>query len=368
MVVNGGHGTDPRPPHSPHPLDATPGEPTMHAVRLHAFGPAENLTYEHTEDPVPGPGQVRIAVAAAGVHLLDAALRQGAPGPFPAAELPAVPGREVAGTVDALGDGTDPEWLGKRVVAHLGTVLGPPPGRAAGGGYAELAVTDAARLHEIPAGLDEAEAVAMIGTGRTAMGIVQFADLGPDDIVIVPAAAGGIGTLLVQYARNAGAHVIGLAGGPAKISRVAANGADLAVDYRQADWPDRIRDHLGDRRATVFFDSVGGTIARAAVDLLGKGGHHIVFGWSSEGIQDGGPLTFTTEELAERGITSEGVLGPVMLQKAGGDIRTLELRALAEAAAGRLRPAVHRFPLARAAQAHRALETRGTIGKVVLVP
>ncbi|MFF1420750.1 zinc-binding dehydrogenase [Streptomyces sp. NPDC058280] len=332
----------------------------MRAVRLHAFGPAENLTYERTADPVPGPGQVRIAVAAAGVHLLDTALRQGMRGPYPApAELPTVPGREVAGTVEALGEGADAGWLGKRVVAHLGM---------APGGYAELAVTDTARLHEIPAGLDEAEAVAMIGTGRTTMGILQFADLGPGDIALVPAAAGGIGTLLVQYAKNAGATVIGLAGGPAKVARVAANGADLAVDYTLSDWPERVTAYLGDRGATVVFDSVGGPAGLAAVGLLAKGGKHLVFGWSGEGLHDGSPLTFTDEELTERGITSESVLGPVMLQKAGGDLRVLEERALAEAAAGRLRPAVQRFPLAEAARAHRALETRGTMGKVVLEP
>ncbi|WP_406406728.1 zinc-binding dehydrogenase [Streptomyces sp. NBC_01643] len=333
----------------------------MHAVRLHTFGPAEHLTYETTDDPVPGPGQVRIAVAAAGVHLLDTALREGMTGPFPApAELPTVPGREVAGTVDMLGESTDPGLLGNRVVAHLGT---------APGGYAELAVTDADRLHRIPPGLDEAEAVAMIGTGRTTLGILQFTDLGPDSIALVPAAAGGIGTLLVQYAKNAGATVIGLAGGPAKTAAVRANGADLAVDYTLADWPRRVRAHLDGlgRRATVVYDSVGGVTGRAAVDLLGKGGQHIVFGWSGEGLHNGSPLTFTDEELSERGITSESVLGPAMMQKAGG-LRVLEERALAEAAAGRLRPAVQRFPLAEAAAAHRALETRGTMGKVVLVP
>ncbi|WP_405797755.1 zinc-binding dehydrogenase [Streptomyces sp. NBC_01506] len=332
----------------------------MHAIRLHAFGPAENLVHESAEDPVPGPGQVRIAVAAAGVHLLDAALREGMQGPYPTPlELPTIPGREVAGTVDALGEGTDPSWLGKPVVAHLGMVPG---------GYAELAVVDAARLHEIPDNLDAAEAVAMIGTGRTTMGILLYADLGPDAIAIVPAAAGGIGTLLVQYAKNAGATVVGLAGGPAKVARVTENGADIAVDYTLPDWPETVRAQLAGRSATVVFDSVGGATARAAVDLLGKGGQHLVFGWSGEGIKDGEALTFTEEELAARGITSESVLGPVMLKKAGGDIRVLEDRALSEAAAGRLRPAVQRFPLADAARAHHALETRGTIGKVVLEP
>ncbi|MFJ6101375.1 zinc-binding dehydrogenase [Streptomyces sp. NPDC092359] len=332
----------------------------MHAVRLHAFGPAENLSYEQTPDPVPSPGQVRVAVAAAGVHLLDTALRQGMTGPYPApVELPTVPGREVAGTVDALGEGTDPSWLGRRVVAHLGM---------APGGYAELAVTDASRLHALPDHLGEAEAVAMIGTGRTTLGILGFTALGPDSVAIVPAAAGGIGTLLVQYAKNAGATVVGLAGGPAKVALVRENGADVAVDYTRPDWPEEVRAGLAGRHATVVFDSVGGDTGRAAVDLLGKGGAHLVFGWAGKGPHDGGPLTFTPEELASRGITSESVLGPAMIERAGGDIRVLELAALAAAADGTLRPAVHRFPLADAAGAHRALETRGTTGKVVLVP
>ncbi|WP_030750403.1 zinc-binding dehydrogenase [Streptomyces griseus] len=327
----------------------------MHAIRLHAFGPAENLVHEEVPDPVPGPGQVRIAVTAAGVHLLDTTLREGLPGPFPApSELPTVPGREVAGTVDALGEGTDPSWLGRRVVAHLG--MNP-------GGYAERAVTDAARLHALPDHLGDAEAVAMIGTGRTTLGILQFTALGPDSVALVPAAAGGIGTLLVQYAKNAGATVVGLAGGPAKTARVRENGADLAVDYTRPDWPAEVRAFLGDRTATVVYDSVGGDTGRAAVDLLGEGGQHVVFGWSG-----GEPLAFTEEELTARGITSGSVLGPVMIRKAGGDVRSLELAALAAASAGTLRPAVHRFPLAEAAKAHRALETRGTMGKVVLIP
>ncbi|MFE2294191.1 zinc-binding dehydrogenase [Streptomyces sp. NPDC059452] len=333
----------------------------MRAIRLHTFGPAENLTYERTEDPVPGPGQVRIAVAAAGVHLLDTALREGRTGPFPApAELPTIPGREVAGTVESLGEGTDPAWLGKRVVAHIGM---------APGGYAELTVTEADRLHELPNDLGAAEAVAMIGTGRTTLGVLSFTDLGPTSVAVVTAAAGGIGTLLVQYAKNAGATVIALAGGLAKAARAEANGADLALDYTLPDWPDQARAFLDANGlwATVVYDSVGGTTAHSAVDLLGKGGQHIVYGWSGEGLHDGQPLTFTPEELAERAITSASVLGPQLVERGGG-LRTLESRALAEAAAGRLRPAVQRYPLAEAAAAHRALETRGTIGKVVLEP
>ncbi|MGW5972977.1 zinc-binding dehydrogenase [Streptomyces sp. NPDC055186] len=324
----------------------------MHAIRLYAFGPAENLVHEQVEDPHPGPGQVRIAVRAAGVHLLDTALRQGHQGPAPApTTLPTVPGREVAGLVDALGDGTPTDWLGRRVVAHLGF---------APGGYAELAVTDADRLHEIPERLDFAQAVAMIGTGRTVMGIVQFAEPGPGDVVLVPAAAGGIGTLLVQYAKNAGATVIGLAGGPGKTARVAANGADLAVDYTDPAWPGRLSAHQGD--ITLLYDGVGGDTARAAVALLAPGGRHVVFGWSAQGLDSTDPYLVDGVSL--------NVLGPEMMRRAGGadPVRTLELRALTEAAEGRLTPAVHRFPLDEAATAHRALESRGTTGKVVLEP
>ncbi|MFE9768817.1 zinc-binding dehydrogenase [Streptomyces sp. NPDC005808] len=326
----------------------------MRAIRQHTFGPAETLSYERTEDPEPGPGQVRIAVAAAGVHLLDTAIREGIRGPLPELPtLPTIPGREVAGTVESLGEGVADLWLGKRVVAHLGF---------APGGYAELAVVDVDRLHEIPGNLDFAQAVAMIGTGRTVMGILQFTELGPDSVAVIPAAAGGIGTLLVQYAKHAGATVIGLAGGPEKVARVQRNGADLAVDYKDPDWPKKVRAFLGGTEATVVFDGVGGDAARESVALLGPGGTHLVFGWSGKGLRDGAPL------LVE-GVSQE-VLGAAMMRKAGGPnpVHTLELRSLAEAAAGRLTPAVTRFPLAEAAAAHRALENRDTIGKVVLEP
>ncbi len=348
----------------------------MHAIRLHAFGPAENLVYEETAAPEPAAGQVRVGVAAAGVHLLDTAIREGVRGPLPELPaLPTIPGREVAGTVDKVGEGVDPAWLGRRVVAHIG--LAP-------GGYAEQTVTEASRLHELPDDLDFAEAVALIGTGRTTMGILRFVEPTPETVAVIPAAAGGIGTLLTQYAKHRGATVIGLAGGPHKVARVRANGADLAVDYTDPAWPDAVRAHLADslggRAATVVFDGVGGEAGRAAVDLLGPGGLHVVFGWSGQGIHDDeapapapAPTPTPTpseQEAAGRGITRVDVLGPAMLRQAGGDnpLRTLEEAALAEAATGHFTPAVQRYPLAQAAAAHRALETRGTMGKVVLIP
>jgi NADPH:quinone reductase len=196
---------------------------TSHAIRQYEFGPAENLLFEEVPAPVPGRGQVRIVVAAAGVHLVDTTIRSGAPGPFPLPQLPMTPGREVAGVVDVLGADVDDDWLGKRVVVHLGM---------ASGGYAELVVADVVSLHEVPPDLPADQAVAMIGTGRTTFGVLDVAKIQADDVVLVSAAAGGMGNLLVQAAKNAGAFVVALAGGPEKVALVRDLGADVAVDYR----------------------------------------------------------------------------------------------------------------------------------------
>jgi NADPH2:quinone reductase len=327
----------------------------MRAIRLHEFGPAENLVHEEVADPVPATGQVRIRVEAAGVHLLDTALRSGTTGGGPVAlpELPTIPGREVAGTVDRLGPEVDESWLGRRVVVHLGQVPG---------GYAELAVASASSLHPIPDHLDAADAVAIIGTGRTTIGILDTARLTVDDVVLVTAAAGGIGSLLVQSARNVGATVAGLAGGPSKVAEVRALGASIAVDYQHADWPDQVRAQLGDRPVTVVLDGVGGSPGRQAFELLGVGGRLVMFGWSA-----GAPTEVTTDDIVARGLTVSWAIGPKLLHRPGG-LPGLEADALTQAAEGRWVPLTTRFPLAKAADAHRALENRETTGKVVLLP
>jgi NADPH:quinone reductase len=326
----------------------------MYAIRLHEFGPPENLRYEQVDDPQPGPGQVRIRVAAAGVHFIDTRIRAGRPGPMPPPALPQIPGREVSGVVDAVGDGTDESWLGRRVVAHLGE---------ASGGYAALAAVSAAELLPVPDGLSDEAAVAMLGTGRTTVAILDAARLTADDVVLVTAAAGGIGSLLVQAGRNAGATVVGLAGGPAKVDRVRELGADLAVDYTEPGWDQRVRDGLGGREPTVALDGVGGEAGRTTLELLGVGGRILFFGNAS------GELTrLSTGDLFSRGLTASAAIGARLARVPGG-LRQLAVRALAEAAAGRLVPLVDKpYPLAEAAAAHAALERRATMGKVVLVP
>jgi NADPH:quinone reductase len=318
------------------------------AVVLREFGPAENLRYEEVADPAPAAGQVRIAVADAGVHRVDTIIRRGVDhGPYPQPQLPAIPGREVAGVVDEIGSGVDPGWLGRRAVAHLG---------AASAGYAELAVREVDALHALPDGIAEDAAVAMIGTGRTTMAILEVAQITGDDVVLVTAAAGGIGSLLVQAARAAGARVIGAAGGPEKVAHVRTLGADVAVDYSEPGWTEAIGE------VTVALDGVGGAIGRAALELIGPGGRLILFGMASGAVTE-----LTAGDLLSRGLTASAAIGARIAQRPGG-LRDLEERALAAAAEGRLVPLVQRFALEQAAAAHAAIEARATVGKTVLVP
>ena len=325
----------------------------MHAIRQHTFGDAGTLRYEEVPDPAPGPGQVRIRVAASGVHLVDTMIRQGVAGPFPQPELPMTPGREVAGVVDGLGEGVDPSWLGRRVVAHLGQ---------AGGGYADLAVREVEALHELPDDVGFEAAVAMIGTGRTTMAILRHAQLTADDVVLVTSAAGGIGNLVVQHAHSIGATTIGAASTD-KVKHVTGAGADIAVDYTRDDWTSEVREALDGREVTAVLDGAGGRYGRAAFDLLGAGGRIVLFG------RPYGPEhSFTTDDLVSRSLTATVALGPNLLRAPGG-LRALEDRAMRALAEGRLAPLVGPpSPLAEAAAAHTALEERRTFGKLVLRP
>lgn len=321
----------------------------MHAIRQHRLGGPDVLRFEEVPDLVPADDEVRLAVSASGVHVVDTYLRSGFSSPAHLAPaLPMTPGREVAGRIDAVGPGVDPAWGGKRVVAHLGQVSG---------GYAEQAVARVESLHELPDGMPFATAVAAIGTGRTAVGILDQAPIRAEDIVLVTSAAGGLGGLLIQAGRRAGAKVVGLAGGPDKVEVARDQGAHLAVDYLVDGWDALVRRELGGNVATVAFDAVGGEAGRAVYDLLAPGGRIVQYGWYSE----------EPPVYADPARPAIAVLGPAMLARPGG-LRSLEAESLALAADGTRVPLVgSTFPLADAAEAHRALESRSTYGKVVLI-
>ncbi len=319
----------------------------MRAIRLHEFGPADRLRLDELPDLVPGPGEVRIAVGASGVHLLDTTLRRGEPGPMPLPDLPTIPGREVAGVVDLVGDGADPSWLGRRVVAHLGMVPG---------GYAEQAVTMVDRLFRVPEHVSFADAVAAVGTGRTAQGIVELEPATADDVVLVPSAAGGLGWLLVQDALARGAQVVAAARGPERTARLEELGPDQAVDYGEDGWDGQVDG------VTLVYDGVGGEVGRKSMELLRPGGRLVMFGFSA-----GSPTALDTGDLLRLGITAGWSLGPRMNALPGG-IPGLAARALDRVADGSWRPLVTEYPLADAGRAHADLEGRRALGKVVLVP
>ncbi|GAA3761255.1 zinc-binding dehydrogenase [Plantactinospora mayteni] len=315
----------------------------MRAVWLREFGGPERLVAAETPDPVAGPGQAVVAVEFVNITFVETQLRAGT-GPFPV-RLPTIPGNGVGGVVAELGPGVGPALSGRRVVTSTG----------GSGGYAERVAVDADGLLEVPDGLPLDSAVALLADGRTALLMLETAEVRPGERVLVEAAAGGVGSLLVQLAGTAGATVVAVAGGDRKVELARDLGADLAVDYSAPDWPDRVRAGVGG--VDVVFDGVGGAVGRSAFELLDRGGRMVSFGLAS------GSWTEVPDEVAkERGATVVR-----SLSRSPEQLRELTRRALTEAAAGRLRPVIgQRFPLDRAADAHAAIQSRRTLGKTLL--
>ncbi|MFC7330898.1 zinc-binding dehydrogenase [Marinactinospora rubrisoli] len=315
----------------------------MRAVWLTEFGGPEVLVAADTPDPEPGPGQVLVDVAFANITFVETQFRASGFGPF-AAEPPLIPGNGVGGTVTSVGPGVDPGLVGRRVVSATG----------GSGGYAERVAVDAAGFLDVPQNLALDDAVALLADGRTAILLARAVDLRREDRVLVEAAAGGVGSLLVQLARAAGATVIAAVGGPRKAVVARGLGADVVVDYREPDWADRTRSAV--ETVDVVFDGVGGVIGRTAFRLLDRGGRMVSYGLASGEWAD-----VPAAEAASRAVSL------VRASASPEELRSYAATALAEAAAGRLRPLIgQRFALERAADAHAAIEARATIGKTLL--
>jgi NADPH2:quinone reductase len=318
----------------------------MRAVVMREFGPPEVLQPAEIAEVTAAPGEVIIDVEISGVTFVETQIRAGRP---PRREmlpaLPAILGNGIGGTVAATGTGVDAALLGRRVVTSLNGT----------GGYAQRAAAPARQVVEVPGGVALREAVALLADGRTALSLIRRAQVKAGDTVLVEAAAGGVGTLLVQFARNAGARVVALAGQRRKLALASQLGADVAVDYSAADWPERVREAVGS--VDVAFDGVGGEVGRAAFGLLGPGGRFCPFGMAS------GSFAPVTLDLArEHNVTVSQ--GAAMSQ---AEHAALVHAALAEAAAGRIRPVIgQELVLERAADAHAAIEARATIGKTLL--
>jgi len=287
----------------------------VRAVWLREFGPPSVL---HAGDAPEPEGEVAIDVAFANLTFVETMVRAGR-APFPVT-LPMIPGNGVGGFVD-----------GRRVIASLGGA----------GGYAERAAVPADALFDVPDDMELDDAVALLADGRTAVMLTEAAALRPGETVLVTAAAGGVGTLLVQLAARAGCTVIAAASSERKLALARSLGAEIAVDYTKPGWA---------RRADVVLDGVGGAAAREAFERLAPGGRMLSYGLAS-----GTGADVTAEEAAARGVT---------LVKPGPARREHTERALASG----LKPVIgQRFALKRAADAHAAIEARATVGKTLLV-
>jgi NADPH2:quinone reductase len=320
----------------------------MRAIRVDRFGEPDVLVIDDLADPRPGAGQVLVDVRMAGVAYGDVMVRSGRY-PLP---LPWIPGLEVGGKVVAIGAGADESLLGKVVVATTA-------GQA--GGYAERALTTAAYTFPVPDGLALDVALTVFQAGALARGLLCAMRLTADDSVLITAAAGRIGSLLVQWAKSAGAMVIGAAS-RGKLADVTEFGADHAIDYGAPGWADRVRELTAGRGATLALDAVGGETALSAIAATADGTGRIgLYGYAS-----GAFPALDAGVIARRGLTVSGPLGTV-IRKSDAEQRDDAEQALAAASRGRLTPRIHaRYPLEQAADAHRELEGRRSVGAIVL--
>lgn len=312
----------------------------MRAIWLYEFGGPEVLTVGDAAEPIAGPGQVLVEAAFVNVSFSETAFRATGRGPFPGAP-PLIPGYGVGGVVVSVGAGVEPALAGQRVV-------GGTRGR---GAYAERVALDAAGVVPVPDGLELDSAVALFGDGRTATSLVRTAAVRRGERVLVEAAAGGVGTLLVQLARAAGATVLAAASGGRKLALARELGADIAVDYRVPGWTEQAG------AVDVVFDSVGGDVARGAFGLLRTGGRMVSFGRASG----------HDAELDQAAARAAGIALLSMSMPTPEEFHADVEYALGEGAAGRLRAVIgQRFPFERVADAHAAIEARETVGRTLL--
>jgi NADPH:quinone reductase-like Zn-dependent oxidoreductase len=339
----------------------------MRALVITEHGSPEVLRVQERHDPEPGPGEVRVRVRAAGVNFADLLARVGLypDGPKP----PCVVGYEIAGEVEALGEGVDGLAVGQPVM-----------GGCRFGGYAELAVTRAEGLLPLPEGWSYQEGAALPVNYATAYaGLVRFGGLREGERVLIQAAAGGVGIAATQIARLVGAEVFGTAS-PAKHDAIRGFGVDHPIDYRTHDFVDEVRRIAGEQRPLdVVLDAIGGRSFRQSFSLLRAGGRLVCFGASE--VQAGerrSPLR------ALRVLAQMPRFNPLKLMRESKSVIGLNMLTLWDSRQsldefigplsrwiedGGIRPVVaESFPLARGPEAHRFVHERRNVGKVVLEP
>jgi NADPH2:quinone reductase len=322
----------------------------MQAIRIHALGGPEVMVVEEIPDPVPGPGEVLVEVAAIGVNFIDIYQRTGQ---YKGIALPFTPGQEAAGTVRAVGAGVSDFAAGDRV-AYCGPL----------GAYAQLAVVPAGRLVKIPAAVGFREAAAVMLQGMTAHYLAcTTAPLRSGMTCLVHAAAGGVGLLLCQIAKRRGARVIGTVSSDEKAQHARAAGADVTIDYTRENFVEVARRETAGKGVEVVYDGVGRVTFDGGLESLAPRGMMVLYGQASGAVAPidpqvlnaRGSLFLTRPSLYHYMASREELLARA------GDL----FQWIAEGLTVRIDRVL---PLAEAAAAQEALASRETSGKVVLVP
>lgn len=329
----------------------------MRQVQFSRFGGPDVLEIVEKPTPTPAKGQVLVRVGAIGVNFAETLMRQNRYAVTP--ELPAVPGSEVVGTIERLGDGVDRLLVGARVAVPLfatGTSVG---------GYADHVVVDAGLVVPLPEALSFEAVTALMIQGLTALTLTQL--ISPKGkTVLINAAAGGVGSLLVQLAKRAGAKVvIAAASTVSKLDFARSLGADAGVNYTKPDWADAVNEASAGAGADIIYESVGGDVTKECLKGLAPSGELVIYG--ALNIQS---FEFGVPELIGIIFKNQSLTGfalPTLLTADGLNAGLAELFDLA--VRGELKVTIGgTYPLERAADAHRALEQRGTVGKLVLLP
>ncbi|HET6289082.1 MAG TPA: zinc-binding dehydrogenase [Amycolatopsis sp.] len=322
----------------------------MREIRVSRFGGPGVLEQVEVPTPEPAEGELRVAVTAAGVGWLDALIRRGDGPEVFAVAPPYVPGGAVAGTVDAVGAGVDETWVGKQVLSHA-------PG-GYGGGYADTVVALPDDTFPIPAGLDPRHAVALFDDGSTALALLEKTPVKAGERILVAPGVGGLGSVLVQLARTAGATVFAAVRGDEKAAIARKLGAE-PVDYTAADWTGEVLARTGGHRLDVVFDGVGGELGAASLTLLKNGGR-----FSGYGMSSGAETVIGDADRARLSVVDMAQLVGFWPDNAR---RVREV--LRQAADGKLTPIIGRtYPLAQASVAHSDIEARRYTGKSLLLP
>ncbi len=321
-------------------------------IRLHEYGGPEVLRYETLVVPEPAPGEVRVRNRAVGLNYIDVYNRSGL---YPVAGLPSGLGFEGAGIVDAVGDGVTAFSPGDRVAYATGPI----------GAYSGVRNLPADKLLRLPEAIDERRAAAMMLKGMTAQFLIRSTyPVKPGDHVLFHAAAGGVGSIACQWLNAIGAIVIGTVGSADKADLATARGCKYTIDYRKEDIAERVREFTAGVGVAVVYDSVGAATFDASLDSLRPRGLLVSFGNAS------GPVPpFSPAILAQKG--SLYLTRPTLFDYVA---KRDELVASADelfavVASGSVEIEIGQtYPLADAADAHRALEGRATCGSTILIP